>query len=597
MTTTVLGNMTDKSDVGYMNYNNKNQLTSLNRNDGSNTNYTYDANGNQLTGSGRTIQWTSFNKAKLITQANASTQLSYDANHNRAIQTIRNDGVKIEDGEDKYWVKRGKWGGNFETKKRYIYVDNIETTYYSANGYEMVEEFKNNKTYKKFRINLTANGKQIGIYVKSLEGSSQEKAIDRLRYFHKDILDNIDLITDIDGKVVARQHYQAFGKRDQNLSDDVVIDEVKRGFTSHEHIDELGLINMNARLYDPETARFLSADSFIQDPNLTLSHNRYIYALNNPLKYTDPSGHFWNFIVGAIISYTASQSDNPFIRTLGMIVGGAMMGGAFGGETLFASTLHTKMAAGFVMGGINGGDAQGAILGAMSAGLTYGIGHGGTDALGVADGSSYFDSFVGTAVAHGTTQGLIAEVSGGSFQSGFAAGFSGHLAGAAGASFMGSGTDAGAVISRTTIAATMGGLVAQATGGNFQDGAYRAATVHLFNRLARSAANSYHRYNKMNGKVNYLGQSRAQQEYQKYLRREADMNHLRFNENFRNDPMTPRAREFHNILENLPDMRNENPLLVPIDAFENPVFQEPTMENTNFEWNWDDRGNLYKGFY
>ncbi len=277
---------------------------------------------------------------------------------------------------------------------------------------------------------------------------------------------------------------QAFGKRDQNLSDDVVIDEVKRGFTSHEHIDELGLINMNARLYDPQTARFLSADSFIQDSNLTLSHNRYIYVMNNPLKYTDPSGHFWNFIVGAIISYAASQSDNPFIRTLGMIAGGAMMGGAFGGESLFASTLHTKMAAGFVMGGINGGDAQGAILGAMSAGLTYGIGHGGEiDAI-TGETTSYFDSFVGTAVAHGTAQGLIAEASGGSFQSGFAAGFSGHLAGGLSGSLIGkvgNNTDFVSVVSRTTIAATIGGLAAQATGGNFEDGAYQAAMVHLFN--------------------------------------------------------------------------------------------------------------------
>ncbi|SFV86499.1 hypothetical protein MNB_SUP05-SYMBIONT-4-421 [hydrothermal vent metagenome] len=46
---------------------------------------------------------------------------------------------------------------------------------------------------------------------------------------------------------------------------------------------------------------------------------------------------------------------------------------------------------------------------------------------------------------------------------------------------MGNGTDIGAVISRTTIAATMGGLVAQATGGNFEDGAYQASVVHLFN--------------------------------------------------------------------------------------------------------------------
>ena len=143
-----------------------------------------------------------------------------------------------------------------------------------------------------------------------------------------------------------------------------------------------------------------------------------------------------------------------------------------------------------------------------------------TDALGVADGSSYFDSFVGTAVAHGTTQGLIAEVSGGSFQSGFAAGFSGHLAGAAGASFMGSGTDAGAVISRTTIAATMGGLVAQATGGNFQDGAYQAAMVHLFNRLGRRFSNPREQYLRSTGKIDYLGRNKQQQANERFLQRQ-----------------------------------------------------------------------------
>ncbi len=81
-------------------------------------------------------------------------------------------------------------------------------------------------------------------------------------------------------------------------------------------------------------------------------------------------------------------------------------------------------------------------------------------------------------------QGLIAEASGGSFQNGFAAGFSGHLAGGLSGSLIGkvgNNTDFVSVVSRTTIAATIGGLAAQATGGNFEDGAYQAAMVHLFN--------------------------------------------------------------------------------------------------------------------
>ena len=48
-----------------------------------------------------------------------------------------------------------------------------------------------------------------------------------------------------------------------------------RGFTGHEHIDEMGFIHMNGRVYDPSIGRFLSADSNIQAPYSTQSYNRY----------------------------------------------------------------------------------------------------------------------------------------------------------------------------------------------------------------------------------------------------------------------------------------------------------------------------------
>jgi len=51
--------------------------------------------------------------------------------------------------------------------------------------------------------------------------------------------------------------------------------------------------------------------------------------------------------------------------------------------------------------------------------------------LGAADGSRYFDSFVGTAIAHGTAQGIIAEASGGEFKDGFKIGFAISLASSA----------------------------------------------------------------------------------------------------------------------------------------------------------------------
>jgi len=58
-----------------------------------------------------------------------------------------------------------------------------------------------------------------------------------------------------------------------------------------EYDPETGLYYYNARYYDPEIGRFLSADAMIPDPGNPQSFNRYSYVLNNPLRYTDPSGH------------------------------------------------------------------------------------------------------------------------------------------------------------------------------------------------------------------------------------------------------------------------------------------------------------------
>ena len=66
-----------------------------------------------------------------------------------------------------------------------------------------------------------------------------------------------------------------------------------RGYTMHEHLDGWELINMNGRMYDPYTQNFLNPDPYIQDPSNWLNYNRYAYCMNNPLKYTDPSGDSW----------------------------------------------------------------------------------------------------------------------------------------------------------------------------------------------------------------------------------------------------------------------------------------------------------------
>lgn len=53
------------------------------------------------------------------------------------------------------------------------------------------------------------------------------------------------------------------------------------------------LIDMNAQLYDPMLGHFLSPDPHIQSPDCPQNYNSYTYYLNNPLRYTDPTGEDW----------------------------------------------------------------------------------------------------------------------------------------------------------------------------------------------------------------------------------------------------------------------------------------------------------------
>jgi RHS repeat-associated protein len=58
-----------------------------------------------------------------------------------------------------------------------------------------------------------------------------------------------------------------------------------------QRLDDTGLYYYGARYYDPTIGRFISPDSIIQNPANPQTFNRYTYALNNPLRYIDPSGN------------------------------------------------------------------------------------------------------------------------------------------------------------------------------------------------------------------------------------------------------------------------------------------------------------------
>ncbi len=77
------------------------------------------------------------------------------------------------------------------------------------------------------------------------------------------------------------------------------VSQTTLGYTGQRR-DRTGPLYYHARYYDPALGRFASADSLVPDPADPQALNRYAYARNNPLRYTDPAGHwFWNIVAAA----------------------------------------------------------------------------------------------------------------------------------------------------------------------------------------------------------------------------------------------------------------------------------------------------------
>ncbi len=167
-------------------------------------------------------------------------------------------------------------------------------------------------------------------------------------YIHRDYLGSIVAVTNQSGTVVEKRLFDAWGNitrvQDGNGNNLIGLTVIDRGYTGHEHLQGVNLIHMNARLYDPMVHRFLQPDNFVQDPLNTQNFNRYSYVLNNPLKFTDASGEFaWiPVIIGAVIgAYSGGVIANGGelnptkwelnIKTLGYMIGGAIVGGITGG--------------------------------------------------------------------------------------------------------------------------------------------------------------------------------------------------------------------------------------------------------------------------
>lgn len=274
---------------------------------------------------------------------------------------------------------------------------------YGADNQRVKAVFKRNGQVERTRYYINANyEKEVdanGVithynYVYGVNGLAaicvRRNGVDSMYYVHPDRLGSYTHITNADRQVVRSLHFDPWGnvKADTNWTvfaerepgELAGVFRFDRGFTGHEHYADLGIINMNGRLYDPVIARFFSPDNFVQAPDFTQSYNRYSYCLNNPLQYTDPSGEFWHLIVGAAIggflnvALNANNIDNCWQGLayfgIGAVAGALSAGVGAGISTAFAGG---SFSAGFI-GTTAGVSATGFLSGAASGAASGFIG-------------------------------------------------------------------------------------------------------------------------------------------------------------------------------------------------------------------------------
>ncbi|WP_444889448.1 RHS repeat-associated core domain-containing protein [Microbulbifer sp. DLAB2-AA] len=423
----ILGNITYKSDVGNYYYGDDSRcakaagphaLCQTSR-DGIQTNYTYDANGNMQTGDGRTIRYTTFDKPKYIAKDGHSIEFKYGPSRSRYFR-----------------IDTDNSGGVTETR----YIGSVEKIT-KPNGDREIKRY-------------LPGGTLVTMSVESSGGGTSRET----QYLHKDHLGSLDVITnsqgEISGSSVGNQHLYSFdvwGQRRNGLDWSVLLEQelsgfdtgiTTRGYTGHEMLDQVGLIHMNGRIYDPKLGRFLQADPFIQAATDSQIFNRYSYVRNNPLNATDPSGYFV-FTLGAMLYIAVAEGIKWY--AVGLIMGAAgfvdaMMQGASFKDALKAGFIQGVSAAAFaaiVQGVIPGIDSAGVQV--LASGVVGGI-------TSVLQGGKFGHGFVSAGIGAAVAPGLKLEANGG-------------------------WANVGKAVARITIA----GTVSKATGGKFASGAAYAA--------------------------------------------------------------------------------------------------------------------------
>jgi RHS repeat-associated protein len=452
-----IGNMLSKSDLGTYNYAPPGSplphaVMSISGSTLSTT-FSYDPNGNQTAGLGRSITWTSYNMPASITQGTRTISFQHDVDHQR-VKQVSQDGT---------------------------------TLYINAFGVS-AELFGAGTGAARWTDYLSVGNAKVGMRVTNLAARTVST-----RYFHTDHLGSVSVITDENGLVVERLSYDAWGKRRfPNGADDPsgsIASQTSRGFTGHEELDTVALVHMNGRVYDPLVGRMISADPTVPDPMNAQAWNRYSYVGNDPLAFTDPSGFSWlsdvfHDIVNAISSLFNAV---PILRSIAQLVITAVL-------SPFVGPFVAAAAGAAIITGLSGGNlGQMLRAGAIAAATAFAFNVVGAATNAVA-GQGFdlsaahiqpqfgTDAYAFNVAGHAAVGCLSSVASGGSCGSGAAAAAAGAAATPlVNTAFPNPRGNAGDFIGGTAASGVVGGLASVAGGGKFENGAITGAFGYMYN--------------------------------------------------------------------------------------------------------------------
>lgn len=211
------------------------------------------------TRNGYSIQWTVDNLPSSIAGSAGSSTFSYDPERQRFSQSATFNGATT-------------------------------ATAYIGGVFEVVSTSSGTTEY---RHNIVADGQVIAVHTIDENGAASTD------YLHYDHLGSVDAITNDQGSMIQAMSFDAFGLRrdatnwNYDLSQNTIAtlkNYTDRGYTDQEQLDNLTLVDLNGRVYDPTVGRMISADPTVPAPFYSQAFNRYSYVYNSPLEYTDPSG-------------------------------------------------------------------------------------------------------------------------------------------------------------------------------------------------------------------------------------------------------------------------------------------------------------------